>query len=130
MNTEVLYNNDLDTDINNILQDGIEVVSKDLKIKWYKTFIKNLKNSDTDINYQLTIYLAFIAVMKSLNNNDNIKDAYDIIDVQRHTCIFNNTLLTGWQNYCVSKLVISFHERGLEFAEYRSERIKPKQKQF
>ena len=47
MNTEVLYNNDLDTDINNILQDGIEVVSKDLKIKWYKTFIKNLKKSLT-----------------------------------------------------------------------------------
>lgn len=129
MNTEVLYNNDLDTNINKILQDGIEVVPKELKIKWYKIFIKNLKNNN-DINYQLTIYLAFIAVMKSLNNNDDIRDVYDIIDVQRHTCIFNNSLLTGWQNYCVSKLVLSFHERGLEFAEYRSERIKPKQKQF
>ncbi len=129
MNTEVLYNNDLDTNINKILQDGIEVVPKDLKIKWYKIFIKNLKNNN-DINYQLTIYLAFIAVMRSLNNNDDIRDAYDIIDVQRRTCIFNNTILTGWQNYCVSKLVLSFHERGLEFTEYRSERIKPKQKQF
>lgn len=124
MNTKILYDNNLDINIENILQECLSLVPKESKTKLYKIFIKSLKNNDYDINFQLTIYLAFIAVMKSLNNNDDIKDAYDIIDIQNHTCIFNNALLTGWQNYCVSKLVFCFNNRGLEFTKYRSEKIK------
>lgn len=116
--------------ISYIIKTGLETVKPELKDEWFNAVIEELSINEIDFKYQLTIFIAAVTIMLKLSNNENIADVYDLIDVQSHKCIFNKSIITGWQNTCISNLVKKFHERGLEFAEYRSERIKPKQKQF
>lgn len=127
-------NNINETDITNkfanILSDGCRTIRPELKQAWYQTVIKSLqKNSNiNDFNYQLASFTAAVKCMQTLSNEADIADAYDLIDIQTHPCVFNNQSITGWQNYYVSNLILIFHERGLEFSKYRSERIKAKQR--
>lgn len=127
-------NNINETDITNkfanILSDGCRTIRPELKQAWYQTVIKSLqKNSNiNDFNYQLASFTAAVKCMQSLSNESDIEDAYDLIDTQTHPCVFNDQSITDWQNYYVSKLILIFHERGLEFSKYRSERIKAKQR--
>ncbi len=111
-----------------ILNTGFSTIKPELKSKWYDTLINDLNNEEIDINYQLANFLAASLIMLKLSNNESIEDTYDLIDIQSHQCVFNDLILTGWQNYYITKLITRFHERGIEFSNYRSQKIKTKQK--
>ena len=130
MKNNIINENDIANNFTNILSDGCRAIKPELKQAWYQTVIKSLQNNSNinDFNYQLTTFTAAVKCMQSLSNEDDIEDAYDLIDIQTHPCVFNNETITGWQNYYISKLILVFHERGLEFSKYRSERIKAKQR--
>ena len=111
-----------------ILNIGSSTVRPELKKRWYKTFINDLNNEEVDINYQLANFLAASLIMYKLSNNESIEDTYDLIDIQNHQCIFNDLIITGWQNYYITNLIAKFHKRGIEFSNYRSQKIKKNQK--
>lgn len=101
---------------------GIKVVIKEKAENYIKLVNSTFNNTDL-FEYNIMNLEATLKCMEELSNNKKIEEVYELINIHSHDCMYNNYKLSGWQNHAIISVILVFHERGKELANYRNEYI-------
>lgn len=104
-------------------QRGSLVVKSKLQENWTEFVDKLLSESDLDrVWYNGVNIEAALACMEKLSQGLPIEEAYKPINVfdTKKPCVYSGMELSNWQNNFITSVVDFYHERGIEFCDYRN----------
>lgn len=105
-------------------QRGYKVIKPHLKRYWDKFVDDTLENTN-DIWYNGASLEASLVCMERLSAGNSIEESYLPIDINNpKRCVHLGVELSRWQNYSVAYTVGFYHERGIDFCNYRNESIR------